>query len=62
MIEQAEPFSTISGKCDLCIKEKFNIMFRPTSADLNSKSEIFSNCRHTISKLLIKRERKNQPE
>ena len=49
----------ISGKYVLFIKEKFYIMFRPTSADLNSRSEIFSNCRDKISKLLIKeRERK----
>ena len=61
LLDQAEPFSPISGKCALCIKEKFYIMFRPTSADLNSRSEIFSNCRHKSLKLLIKRERKKRP-
>ena len=61
LLDRAEPFSPISGKCALCIHEKFYIMFQPTSADLNSRSEIFSNCRHKISKLLIKRERKKAP-
>ena len=61
LLDQAETFSPISGKCALCIKEKFYILFRPTSADLNSRNEMFSNCRHKISKLLIKRERKKKP-
>jgi hypothetical protein len=61
LLDRAEPFSPISGKCALRIRENFYIMFQPTSADLNSRSEIFSNCRHKISKLLIKRERKNAP-
>ena len=61
LMDQAQPFSPISGKCALCIKEKFYIIFRPTSADLNSRSEIFSNCRHKSSKLLIKRARKKPP-
>ena len=60
LIDRAEPFSPISGKCALCIREIFYIMFEPASADLNSRSEILSNCRHTISKLLIKRERKRK--
>ena len=55
ILDRGEPFSPISGKCTLCIKEKFHIIFNPTSADLNSRDEIFSNCRHKISKLLNKR-------
>ena len=60
LIDQAETFSPITGKCALCIREKFYIMFEPTSADLNGRSEILSNCRHKISKLLIKREKKRK--
>ena len=55
ILDRGEPFSPISGKCTLCIKEKFHIIFNPTSAELNSRDEIFSNCRHKIAKLLIKR-------
>ena len=60
LIDQAQPFSPISGICALCIREKFYIMFEPTSADLNGRSEILSNCRHKSSKLLIKKERKKK--
>ena len=60
-IDQAEPFSPVSGKCALCIKEKFYIMFRPNSADLNGRSEMLNNCRHKAAKLLIKRERLKRP-
>ena len=53
LVDRAQPFSPISGTCALCIKEKFYIMFRPTQAELNSRSEIYANCRHKRSKLLI---------
>ena len=46
LIDRAEPFPPISGKCALCIHEQFYIMFLPTSADLNSRSKKFSNCRN----------------
>ena len=58
MVDRARPFSPVTGKCGLCNREKFFIMFRPTLADLNSRSEIYSNCRHKATALLIKRERK----
>ena len=60
-IDQARPFSPVTGQCSLCIREKFYIIFKPETADLNSRSEIFTNCRHKISKLLVKRERKKRP-
>ena len=53
ILGRGDTFSPISGKCGLCIKEKFYIMFRPSSADINSRDEILTNCRHKISKLLI---------
>ena len=53
ILDRGATFSPISGKCGLCIKEKFYIMFRPESAGLNSKSEAFSACWHKSSKLLI---------
>ena len=53
-------YSPMTEKCSLCIKEKFFIMFRPESADINSKDEIFSSCRHKKMKLLIPKERKKR--
>ena len=61
MVDKAKPFSPVTGVCALCIKEKFYIMFRPTQADLNSRSEIYSNCRHKQAKLLIEKERTRKP-
>lgn len=53
LVDRAMPFSPVTGVCWLCIKEKFHIMFRPSMANLNSRSEIYSNCRHKKSALLI---------
>ena len=50
-------FSPTSGVCLLCIKEAYYITFHPEMAALNSKSEIFSSCRHKKSVLLIKKPR-----
>ena len=61
LIDRAKPFSPITGSCALCLREKFYIMFSPASADLNSRSEIYCNCRHKQTVLLIKRERKKAP-
>ena len=48
------PFNPVTGKCQLCIREKFYIIFKPNLATLNQRQEIFSNCRHKKSKLLVK--------
>ena len=53
-------FIFISGRCELCLKEKYYILFRPESADINSRDEFFSACRHRLSNLLIPRERKKK--
>ena len=31
-----------SGKCDLCTAEKYEIIYNPQSATLNSRNELFS--------------------
>ena len=61
LIDRAKHYSPVNGKCQLCIKEKFYILFYPEMATLNSKSEIYANCRHKRSKLLIKPKRKKKP-
>ena len=44
MIDRGKPYSPVTGVCQLCVKEAFYILFRPELAELNSRSEIFSNC------------------
>ena len=45
-------FNPITNKCRLCIREKFNIVLRPSLATLNSRQEIFAHCRHIIPELI----------
>ena len=47
-------FNPVTGKCLLCIKEKFTIVLKPQLATLNTRQEIFSSCRHKKGKLLVK--------
>ena len=47
-------FNPITGKCQLCIREKFTIVLKPELATLNLRHEIFSSCRHKDGKLLSK--------
>ena len=50
----AKIFSPISERCDLCVKEKYYILYHPELASLNIRSELFSACRHKDRFLLIK--------
>ena len=53
ILDRGDIFSPVSGVCWLCVKEKFHIVFRPESADINHRDEILESCRHVKSKLLI---------
>ena len=57
LIDRGKPFSRISGVCQLCLKEKFYILYKPEMATLNTRNEIFNSCSHKKSKLLIKKPR-----
>jgi hypothetical protein len=46
LITRSKPFSPGSGKCLLCLTEKFYIIFHPEMASLNSRNELVSHCRH----------------
>ena len=59
ILDRGGTFSPLSGKCGLCIGEKFHILLRPESATINSRDEVFSACRHKRPKLLIKEKRKS---
>ena len=46
-------FNPVTDTCKLCLCEKLHILFKPELATLNSRSEIFSACRHKRSELLV---------
>ena len=54
---RAAPFSPVTGVCNLCTSEKWNIIFKPDSATLNKRQELFNHCRHKEKFLLVKKER-----
>ena len=54
ILSRASSFNPSSGLCRLCLKEKFFIMFKPATATLNKRNEIYASCRHRASKLLAK--------
>ena len=52
IIEKAPEFNPTTRKCTLCLQEKYHILFQPSGATLNQRSELFSTCRQRLSKLL----------
>ena len=54
IICQTQNYSPISNRCDLCLNEKYYIMYHNEYASLNMKSELFGYCRHKESHLLLK--------
>ena len=61
ILDRAKTYSPVTKTCALCLKEKYYILFNPTQADLNSRSEFYTNCRHKHAKLLIPKERIRKP-
>ena len=57
IVKRAAPYSPVSGICNLCTEEKFEIMFNPNFATLNSRQEMFAACRHKWANLLVKKKR-----
>jgi hypothetical protein len=45
-------FNPIANKCRLCLREKFNIIWRPSIATLDSRQDIFGYCRHLQRELI----------
>ena len=54
------PFNPVTNTCKLCLSEKLHILFKPECASLNSRSEIFTSCRHKKSELLVPYDPKSQ--
>ena len=53
ILDRAPTHNPTSRKCRLCLKEIYYIIFRPDSASLNKKHELFNTCRHRTQKLLV---------
>ena len=51
-IARSPAFNPTKRLCNLCLKEKYFIMFRPEGATLNKRSEFFATCRHRLQPLL----------
>ena len=60
VVTRALPYSPVSGKCNLCTAEKYEIIFNPKFSTLNSRNELYSHCRHRRSKFLVKKKKKKK--
>ena len=54
LIGRAQPFSPVTGVCNLCTLEKYHILFTPELATINKKEEINNHCLHKAQMLLDK--------
>ena len=54
IIGRAQPFSPISGVCNLCTLEKYHLLFTPELATINKRDEIYNFCLHKLPVLLDK--------
>ena len=52
LLQKAPHFCIGSRKCQLCVMEKFYIIFRPLEADINKRNELPTSCRHRKKYLL----------
>ena len=54
LVGRAQPFSPVSGVCNLCTLEKYHILFTPEQATLNKREEFTNFCLHKRKLLLDK--------
>ena len=52
ILSKATSFNPSTKKCNLCLKEKYFIIFNPEGATLNDRNELFATCRHRLKPLL----------
>ena len=46
ILGSCQPYSNVSKKCNLCLQEKYFIIFRKDLSSLNKRNELASSCRH----------------
>ena len=54
IVDRGKPYCPEAKKCNLCIKEKYFIICRPDMATLNSRKELYGECRHRKKPLLCR--------
>ena len=54
IIARASTFSSITNICNLCVNEKYQILYFPERASINSRNEITGYCRHKLKHLIDK--------
>ena len=54
IVTKAAPYNTTTKKCNLCVQEKYYILFHPEMASLNEKPGLLTKCRHSNKFLLAK--------
>ena len=52
VISRAKEYSTSSKLCNLCLEEKFFIIYKPELCTLNKRTELLGTCRHRKKHLL----------
>ena len=46
VLRSCQPYSNESKKCNLCLQEKYFIIYRKDLSSLNKRNELASSCRH----------------
>ena len=46
LIARAKPYSPATERCNLCLKEKYFIIFQPHMASLNDRNKLAMECKH----------------
>ena len=54
IVSRAKPYNHVTNVCQLCIREKYFIIFKPEMASINERSEIAGPCLHKHGQLLKK--------
>ena len=52
ILARSKGYNPITGRCRLCLKEKFFILYKTETASLNKRTEIFTPCPHRKFKFL----------
>ena len=52
ILARAKGYNPITGLCRLCLQESYFLLFKPETASLNKRSEIFTPCPHRKFKFL----------
>ena len=60
ILARAQPFSPVTGVCQLCTREKYLNAFKSELCTLNSRNELLNSCRHKQTNLLAKTKKKTK--